>query len=106
MIKMDYREHGSEIGEILSRKYGVAVASTSLKAGDYVLRDEIVVERKTTLDFVQSIIDGRLFKQAAQMRQCFEQALVLIEGGDLFDTAVAIHPHAVKGAPRICGGEM
>jgi Fanconi anemia group M protein len=95
---MDYREKNSGVGEILARQHKIAVASSSLAAGDYVINDEIAVERKTALDFVQSIIDGRLFKQAAQMSRFFESSLMIIEGKDIYSTTVDIHPHAVKGA--------
>lgn len=97
-IKMDYREKDSGIAEILRQKYGIAVAVGSLEAGDYIVNNEIVVERKTTLDFAQSIIDGRLFKQAERMRSFFDFSLVIIEGNDFYDTSVDIHPHAIKGA--------
>ncbi|MCP8316034.1 MAG: hypothetical protein H3Z52_16305 [archaeon] len=34
------------------------------KVGDYILASDVAVERKTVLDSVYSIYDGRLFKQA------------------------------------------
>lgn len=96
-IKMDFRENSSGVGDILTRKHGVALTTEALKTGDYIVNDEIVIERKTTLDFVQSIIDGRLFKQIAWMKRLFDFAAVIIEGKDLY-TSMDIHPHAVKGA--------
>ncbi|MBI1883217.1 MAG: multidrug MFS transporter [Chlamydiae bacterium] len=96
-IKMDFRENDAGIGDILTKKYDVTLTTEPLKTGDYIVNGEIVVERKTTLDFVQSIIDGRLFKQMARMKQFFDCAAVIIEGKDLYSTSVNIHPHAVKG---------
>lgn len=97
-IKMDYRERDSGIGEILKEKYQFDVTIESLKTGDYILQDEIVIERKTSLDFIRSILDGRLFKQAWQMKQMFDDTAIVVEGKDLYQTSVGIHPHAVKGA--------
>lgn len=70
-----------------------------LKTGDYLIDKKIVIERKTAMDFAQSIIDGRLFKQAAMMRKLFERPLMIVEGGigTLPDT-INIHSNAVKGA--------
>lgn len=97
-IKMDFREDASQIEKILSCKYGVNVLKARLPVGDYIIDRGIVVERKTTLDFVLSIIDGRLFKQAARMRRFFNEVFLIIEGKDLYNLSVDIHPHAIKGA--------
>lgn len=97
-MMMDYRENDSGVGQILAQKYGVALTTTALKTGDYMISDQIVIERKTTLDFVQSIIDGRLFKQTAQMKRNFDCAAVIVEGKNPYETSIGIHPHAVKGA--------
>ncbi len=98
MIKVDAREDSSRIGEILAREYGVNAVRETLRVGDYVINGEIVVERKTTVDFVRSIIDGRLFKQVAGMKRFFDFVFFIIEGKELYNTGINIHPHAIKGA--------
>jgi len=98
MIKIDFREKSSGIGELLSSKYGIVVQMDTLPVGDYIIEDEIVVERKTVPDFAQSIIDGRLFRQAQKMNRFFEVAVFLIEGEDLYNCGVDIHPHVMMGA--------
>jgi Fanconi anemia group M protein len=97
-IKMDLREDDSQIGDILMKKYNIPVEKVMLPTGDYVIDDEIVVERKTSRDFVQSIIDGRLFKQSQKMNKFFDLALFIIEEENLYTCGIDIHPHAVKGA--------
>jgi DNA excision repair protein ERCC-4 len=97
-IRVDFREDNARIGEILAQEYGINVLRQSLKAGDYILDDAIIVERKTAADFVQSIIDGRLFKQAIRLKQALGYPIFIIEGGNLYENAIDIHPHAVKGA--------
>ena len=74
------------------------VISKWLPAGDFIVNDNIIVERKTTQDFAQSIIDGCLFRQAAEMSRRFLACVFLIEGQNLYIPSMNIHPHAVKGA--------
>jgi Fanconi anemia group M protein len=69
-----------------------------LPVGDYIINDEIAIERKTFMDFSQSIIDGRLFKQATKMKLFFPTALLIIESGNLNFSPTNIHPLSIKGA--------
>lgn len=75
-VVCDYREE--EVAGMLSR-LGAAVSLTSLEVGDFVISERVVVERKTYSDFVNSIIDGRIFQQAKQLQR-FEKPILLIEG--------------------------
>ena len=95
-IRADARENSSGIPLILEQTYGIKIPKEVLKVGDYIIAGHIVVERKTVLDFAESIIDGRLFKQAGMMKKYFDQSLVLVTG-DL-STIDNLHPHAVSGA--------
>lgn len=58
----------------------------------------ITVERKTTNDFVISIIDGRLFSQASRLKKFAEKPIMVIEGRYLYHTGYAMDPQAIKGA--------
>ena len=95
-IRADARESSSGIPLILEQTYGIKVPKEILKVGDYIIAGQIVVERKTALDFAQSIIDGRLFKQAGMMKKYFDYSLVIITGDLLIIDN--IHPHAINGA--------
>ena len=56
---------------------------TRLPAGDVWIQLEnglVIIERKTTNDFLESIKDGRLFNQVVEMRQISEWCYVAIEG--------------------------
>jgi ERCC4-type nuclease len=96
-ISVDFREDKSGIAGMLSEKYGFKVSRVNLKSGDFVIGGEIAVERKTAADFVQSIMDGRLFSQASAMRKTYATNMIIIEG-NVFDTGFNIHVNAVKGA--------
>lgn len=97
-IEVDYREKPSGILEVLRNGNGVNVEEKRLSLGDYRINNHIIVERKTTKDFVSSIIDGRLFSQASRLKQFAQKPIMVIEGRDLYHTGCAIDPHAIKGA--------
>jgi len=98
IIKIDFREKDCGVGEILNQRYGVNIIEEKLLIGDYVIGEDIVVERKTTSDFAQSVVDGRLFKQAKRMRHSFDWSLFIVEGDTACNNPVNIHTHAFKGA--------
>ncbi|MBU2102149.1 MAG: ERCC4 domain-containing protein [Candidatus Omnitrophota bacterium] len=97
-IKMDVRECNCEIECFLSQDYAIRVVKELLPTGDFIINDEIAVERKTSSDFIQSIVDNRLFRQAARMKQYFNHRLFIIEGGDIYATSLGVHHNAIAGA--------
>jgi Fanconi anemia group M protein len=68
-----------------------------LDTGDYLIDDEVLVERKTIGDFVASLVDGRLFPQAARLAHSRHRSLLMIEGPRP-PSMPDMHPHAVEGA--------
>lgn len=76
-VLVDYRER--KVAELL-RKLGLKVNEVRLDLGDYVCSSRVVVERKEKSDFVSSIIDGRIFRQAKLLRQNFERPIIVVEG--------------------------
>jgi Fanconi anemia group M protein len=97
-IEVDYRERPSGILEVLHNRNEVVVEEKKLSFGDYLINGHITVERKTTKDFVISIIDGRLFSQASRLKKFAEKPIMIIEGRDLYHTGYAMDPRAIKGA--------
>ncbi len=95
-ILVDNREKVSGIPEMLATK-NISIVMKQLAAGDYIINNEIVVERKTCIDFVQSIIDSRLFGQCAKLRKTGMVPLMIVEGNP-FTTRHNIKPEAIKGA--------
>ncbi len=96
-IQIDYRERNTGILELLRNK-NVVVEEGNLIIGDYFINGHITVERKTTKDFILSLIDGRLFSQALRLKKHTETHIMVIEGIDLFHTGYDINPQAIKGA--------
>lgn len=92
-VIMDERERNSDL-KVLLERLGALVRMRTLHVGDFILSDRIIVERKTRQDFENSIIDGRLFKQASVMSQ-FPKPMMIIEG-DSFEGR--INRNAILGA--------
>jgi Fanconi anemia group M protein len=67
-----------------------------LKVADFVLSNRVGVEFKTSEDFVNSIIDGRLLEQIKDLKNNFERPLVLIEGTDIYGIR-NVHHNAIRG---------
>lgn len=97
-IKIDHREEASGIGEILSTDYRIEVIKTNLHVGDYIVNDNVIVERKTAVDFIVSTFDGRLFQQAERMKRYVKPVLFIVEGRNVYEVGSKVHKHSIKGA--------
>ncbi len=97
-VYVDHREIRSGVSRILENA-GINVIMQTLEVGDYVPSDRVCIERKTTADFLDSLISGRrdLFRQIADLARTSERPVLIIEGGDIYDLR-QIHPNAVRGA--------
>ena len=96
VIYADTREMNSRVIPIL--KKFCDVREKQLKVGDYILSDRVCAERKTSEDFLQSIIDKRLFAQLKELKRNFKKPLLIIEGDGLLDNERNMHPNAIRGA--------
>ncbi len=96
VIHADTRESASKVIAILKNR--CTVCEQQLATGDYVLSKTIAVERKTTSDFLQSIVDGRLFAQLKELKESYRIPILVIEGETLLDPERKIHPNAIRGA--------
>ena len=94
-IVVDDRERRSGIIEIL-KKIGADVTIKRLLCGDYLIDGQLVVERKSAHDFIESIKNGRLFSQVREMKKLQMRTVLLIDG-DPYRTAGIIKPNAVRG---------
>ena len=82
MIIVDDRERPSGICDALTalnERHEVR----RLDVGDYVVNGRVFVERKTAADFLESIADRRIFKQAARLRHGNRWSVLIVEGGSL-----------------------
>ena len=95
-IIIDDRELVSKVSEHLSSA-GAVIRIERLLQGDYKIGDRILVERKTSRDFVDSLIDRDLLDQLREMARVCPKPVLIIEGGDIYSQR-DIHPNAIRGA--------
>lgn len=95
VVFADTREGNSKVIRHLS-EMEIDVKVQAMAVGDYQVSDEVVIERKTAKDFVDSIVDKRLFKQARSLMEEFKRPLIILEGDDLYDGM--INPNAIRGS--------
>jgi len=92
---MDHREMASGLARELHRK-GIRLTAEQLPVGDFLISANVGVERKTTEDFLGSLIEGKLFGQVRALAAAFPKPLLLLEGSDLF-TRRQIDSEAIYG---------
>ena len=93
---VDYREKASGIIDLL-RWEDTQIEIKKVPHGDYVINDEITMERKTARDFLMSLIDGRLFNQMSNLKKHCIRPVLLIEGNP-FKTGLDFDETAIRGA--------
>lgn len=94
-----YVDHRERLGGLIAKLHElvpVEVRPQWLPYGDLILND-ILIERKTTRDFAQSLRDGRLFRQVSALLAFSRRRLLLLEGISFpFDAKAS--EQAVQGA--------
>lgn len=95
VVFADTREGNSKVIRHLS-EMEIDVKVQAMAVGDYQVSDEVVIERKTAKDFVDSIVDKRLFKQARSLMEEFKRPLIILEGDELYNGM--INPNAIRGS--------
>jgi len=95
-IFVDMRETRSGVAKFLA-KAGVDLKLQNLEIGDYIVSDRVCIERKTTLDFLDSLINKRrnLFDQIHRMKGEYENPLLVIEGDSIYGQR-NVHPNVVR----------
>lgn len=78
-VLVDHREVASGVPDLLAMHADLHVRCAALPVGDYVLGDDVVVERKTHADLVASVRDGRLLRQLGRLRGVAPQLILLLE---------------------------
>lgn len=96
VVYVDNREIGSDVVRELTR-LNAKIIPKQLQVADYLVSENVAIERKTTEDFLQSIVDKRLFQQVKEITSKYERPILIIEGQDLYGKR-AIHPEAIRGA--------
>jgi Fanconi anemia group M protein len=96
-LRVDFAEQNAALLDLARACVDFDVQLDRLPVGDYSIDDRVIVERKTYADFATSLIDGRLFPQAAALARCPHRPVILLEGPTP-PCLRNVHPHALKGA--------
>src|SRR3984893_16509874 len=96
-LRVDLSERNAAVLRLARECEDFDVQMVHLPIGDYFIDSGVVVERKTYADFAISLVDGRLFPQAAALAQSPHRPVVLLEGPKPLRMP-DVHPHALKGA--------
>ncbi|MBN1646382.1 DEAD/DEAH box helicase family protein [Candidatus Woesearchaeota archaeon] len=95
-IKIDFREKSAGAARFLQQHEELKIEPSHLEVGDYLISDECCVELKTAKDFVDSLLDKRLFSQLTMLKK-YPKPIIVIEGrGDVFSQR-NVHPNAIRG---------
>jgi ERCC4-related helicase/ERCC4-type nuclease len=78
-VVVDNRETQSSVVRHLALG-GADIILKNLPVGDYILSDQIGIERKEAMDFNKSIIDGRVFDELHNLCQNFTIPILILEG--------------------------
>lgn len=96
-VVADDRERTSGIPELLSAESEVDLHIERLNSGDYFVENSLLFERKTLKDLIYSIIDGRIFSQAAKLANPDQQSILILEGTSRDIQKFKIKREAVQG---------
>lgn len=96
-ITIDTREKWQRAKTLLE-KQGVECHVEQLKHGDYILNNHIVFERKTLVDFVVSLKDGRLFRQTYNKLNHDKPYILILEGDKSSLKDSKMSREAIQGA--------
>ena len=95
-IVADYREKGNDIVKELM-EWNLDVQLEKLDIADYILSDRVAVEVKLVPDFVNSIMDGRLFEQLKNLKSSYMRPIIIIQGTEDIFSVRNIHPNSIRG---------
>lgn len=103
VIRVDQREQHSGLPDLLKQQE-LTVQFRLLDSGDYIVGERFIIERKTAVDFIRSLYDGRLFEQCRKMQKAHFFPLLLLEGNP-FNPIYHTNYNRIKAAMiAICAG--
>ncbi|MFH1439661.1 MAG: DEAD/DEAH box helicase [Candidatus Woesearchaeota archaeon] len=95
-IFVDYRERGNPVIKELI-ELNAEIGLERLDTADFIVGSNVCVEFKNQVDFVDSLIDGRLFKQLKEMKNNFLKPVIIVEGTRDIYSIRNIHPNSMRG---------
>jgi len=81
-IIIDTREYRSNVTRYLSNKE-IEIESKQLDVGDYIVSSRIGIERKKVEDYLNTLIEKKLFLQLRKLRDAYSRPVLILEGEGL-----------------------
>ncbi len=94
-LYVDSRENGTLIKELFKIDE-IKVISKNLDVGDIVIDEVIAIERKSKKDFVDSILDKRLFPQLIDLARNYKRPLLIVEGEENIFSIRNVNPNVIR----------
>ncbi|MDV0445252.1 ATP-dependent RNA helicase SrmB [Methanimicrococcus sp. At1] len=97
-ILADTREIKSGVLKCLDAA-GIEIKTAKLEVADYVVSDDMAIERKTIADFSASLIDGKrnLFSQLIDLSKTYKKPVLIIEGDENLASG-RMNENSIRGA--------
>ncbi len=94
-ILIDNRENNDLIKELFNNNE-IIVEAKQLEVGDIVITQEIGIERKAKKDFINSLIDKRLFPQLINLARNFKRPCLILEGQENIFAIRNVNPNVIR----------
>ena len=94
-IVVDNRENNDLLKELFRIKE-LKVETKKLEVGDIIISDYIAIERKSKSDFVNSIIDKRLFEQLMNLSSNYRRPVLILEGNENIFSIRNLNPNVIR----------
>lgn len=102
-IIVDHRESKDIVKELIKEE--MEVEKRQLEVADFIIQTKnldgkiqnVGIERKTTQDLLNSIIDKRLISQLMILKENFDVPLLVIEGDENIYSLRNFHPNSIRG---------
>lgn len=82
----------------LAEMQGVTVGAKRIQTGDYLIEEKAVLERKRVPDFLKSLAEGRLFRQASRLAASPLRPFLILEGASREWRQAGISREGIQGA--------
>jgi len=94
-IYIDNRENNDLLKELFNIE-DLRVEAKKLEVADIVITDKIAIERKAKIDFVNSIIDKRLFPQLIDLAKNYQRPILILEGEENIFSLRNLNPNVIR----------
>lgn len=97
VIFVDHREMKCSVYKHLKECEAI-IEPKSLTVGDYICSERVACERKRIEDFLESMINQRIFNQLKNLSESYEIPVLILEGNpDMLFYERRIHANAIRG---------